>query len=345
MVGLVRAAAYSPGADRPGPARAAADEDLFTLAATALERVLPDPVPSGAPIPIDLVGDFDPAFDWAFPVLLGTPVALHREVGGPAGLRRALERAEPAGGPAHLVVLAELPSRRTGPTAVANAEDGAVAFLLGDGGTAIAGQLPPPAEGTSSGLPEARAVRRALGEAAPSARWIGDWEPGSERQIDVGAPPAETRFAVSEGAYVSRPRYLENLPSRWRFEAEECPFCGTTTFPARGRCRGCGSREGLRSRRLPRDDALVVAATVIGPGGQPTEFDPQVTAQGGYGVVLAELAPGQRVTLQVTDAEPGRVRIGDRVDTRLRRLYATEGEWRYGRKAVPRATESRRGPS
>ena len=345
MVGLVRAAAYLPGADRPGPACAAADEDLVTLAATALERVLPDPVPSGAPIPIDLVGDFDPAFDWAFPVLLGTPVALHREVGGPAGLRRALERAEPAGGPAHLVVLAELPSRRTGPTAVAKAEDGAVAFLLGDGGTAIAGQLPPPAEGTSSGLPEARAVRRALGEAAPSARWIGDWEPGSERQIDVGAPPAETRFAVSEGAYVSRPRYLENLPSRWRFEAEECPSCGTTTFPARGRCRGCGGREGLRSRRLPRDDALVVAATVIGPGGQPTEFDPQVTAQGGYGVVLAELAPGQRVTLQVTDAEPGRVRIGDRVDTRLRRLYATEGEWRYGRKAVPRATESRRGPS
>ena len=30
MVGLVRAAAYSPGADRTGPARAAADEDLFT---------------------------------------------------------------------------------------------------------------------------------------------------------------------------------------------------------------------------------------------------------------------------------------------------------------------------
>ena len=97
--------------------------------------------------------------------------------------------------------------------------------------------------------------------------------------------------------------------------------------------------------RSSNDDALVVAATVIGPGGQPTEFDPQVTAQGGYGVVLAELAPGQRVTLQVTDAEPGRVRIGDRVDTRLRRLYATEGEWRYGRKAVPRPTGSRRGPS
>ena len=345
MVGLVRAAAYLPGADRPGPARAAADEDLFTLAATALERVLPGPVRSGASIPMELVGDFDPALDWTFPVLMGAPVSLHREAAGPGGLRRALERAEQSGAPAHLVVLAELPGRRTVPAAAANAEDGAVAFLIGDGGTAIVGRLPPSTEGTSSGIPEARAVRRALGETVPSARWIGVWEPGSTPQIDAEAPPVETHFAVSEGAYVSRPRYLENLPSRWRFEAEECPSCGTTTFPTRGRCRGCGSREGLRSRRLPRDDALVIAATVIGPGGQPTEFDPQVTARGGYGVVLAELAPGQRVTLQVTDAESGRVRIGDRVDTRLRRLYATEGEWRYGRKAVPRPTESRRHPS
>ena len=345
MVGLVRVAAYLPGADRPGPARAAADEDLFTLAATALERVLPDPPPSGAPISVELVGDFDPALDWTLPVVLGTPVSLQREAGGPGELCRALERAEQAGGPAHLVVLAELPSRRSVPTAVANAEDGAVAFLFESGGTAISGRLPPPAGGTSSGIPEARAIHRALRETVPSARWIGDWEPGPVPPVDAGTPPVETRFAISEGAYVSRPRYLENLPSRWRFEAEECPSCGTTTFPARGRCRGCGSREGLRRRRLPRDDALVVAATVIGPGGQPTEFDPQVTAQGPYGVVLAELAPGQRVTLQVTDAEPGRVRIGDRVDTRLRRLYATEGEWRYGRKAVPRPAESRRRPS
>jgi uncharacterized OB-fold protein len=79
----------------------------------------------------------------------------------------------------------------------------------------------------------------------------------------------------------------------------------------------------------------VVAATVIGKGGQPTEFDPQVEALGGYGVVLAEFEPGVRLTLQVTDASPADVRIGDRVGTRLRRLYPMEGEWRYGRKAVP----------
>jgi uncharacterized OB-fold protein len=76
---------------------------------------------------------------------------------------------------------------------------------------------------------------------------------------------------------------------------------------------------------------------VIGPGGQPTEFDPQVAEWGSYEVLLVELAPGARATVQLTDAEPGSVRIGDRVDTRLRRVYPIEGEWRYARKAVPRA--------
>lgn len=79
----------------------------------------------------------------------------------------------------------------------------------------------------------------------------------------------------------------------------------------------------------------MVASTVIGPGGQPTEFDDQVAGSGAYGVVLVDLLPGVRVTLQVTDAKPGELPIGSRVATRLRRLYPMEGEWRYGRKAIP----------
>lgn len=87
--------------------------------------------------------------------------------------------------------------------------------------------------------------------------------------------------------------------------------------------------------RLPRDGGEVVAATSIGPGGQPTEFDEQVATMGSYSVVLVELMRGARVTLQATDSRPGELEIGSRVATRLRRLYPMEGEWRYGRKAVP----------
>jgi uncharacterized OB-fold protein len=75
--------------------------------------------------------------------------------------------------------------------------------------------------------------------------------------------------------------------------------------------------------------------TTIGRGGQPTEFDPMVDAVGPYQVAIVELAPGSRATLQVSDAAPGALKIGDRVSTRLRRLYPMEGEWRYGRKALP----------
>lgn len=78
-----------------------------------------------------------------------------------------------------------------------------------------------------------------------------------------------------------------------------------------------------------------MAITTISPGGQPTEFDAQVEASGPYEVALVELVGGTRVTLQVADGRPGDLAVGDPVNTVLRRLYPMEGEWRYGRKAVP----------
>ena len=140
---------------------------------------------------------------------------------------------------------------------------------------------------------------------------------------------------VSQGAYLPRDRYLEELPTRWGLRAERCSACGATLFPARGRCRACGATDRLVPFPLPRQGGVVVARTRVGPGGQPTEFDPMVEATGPYGVVLVEPIPGVRVTLPTTDEGAGSLRIGDRVGTALRRLYPMEGEWRYGRKALP----------
>jgi hydroxymethylglutaryl-CoA synthase len=161
--------------------------------------------------------------------------------------------------------------------------------------------------------------------------------PSSDEGPGLGAPPPaipeEVRASVSEGAYVPRPRYLENLPSRWRLVAERCAACDTLTFPVRGRCRGCGRTEGLTDEPLP-GVGTVLASTVVAPGAHPTEFDALVAAAGAYGVVLAEMAPKVRVTLQVADHTPEPVRPGRRITTQLRRLYPMEGEWRYGRKAI-----------
>ncbi|HZY91568.1 MAG TPA: hypothetical protein VFG07_02155 [Thermoplasmata archaeon] len=168
--------------------------------------------------------------------------------------------------------------------------------------------------------------------------WHGDWsEAGAALPTPNDRPfaLAVDLEAVSEGAYVPRPRYVENLPSRWRFAAEECGGCGKVTFPRRGYCRHCRRTEGLQRVELPREGLTVEAVTTVAPGAQPTEFDPQVAASGSYSVALVDLTRGARATLQVSDAPRGSLRVGDRVATRLRRLYPMEGAWRYGRKAVP----------
>jgi uncharacterized OB-fold protein len=166
-------------------------------------------------------------------------------------------------------------------------------------------------------------------------RWIGP----TGFPAASGAPspphlPDDLLRAVSEGAHVPRPRYVENLPSRWRFAADRCSACGTISFPRRGRCRQCGAREGLAEFELPRE-GTVEASTVVAPGAQPTEFDPLVARTGAYGVVLVKLSDGARATLMVADGTNSPLPIGNRVGTQLRRLYPIEGEWRYGRKAVP----------
>lgn len=168
--------------------------------------------------------------------------------------------------------------------------------------------------------------------------WLGPFERrGTGRPMPTGRGTDggdRALHAVSQGAYVPRATYLENLPARWRFAAQRCPACGATTFPPRDRCGRCQAVEGLVAVTLPTQGLEVEAVTVVGPGAQPTEFDPWVAAVGPYAVVLARLGPENRATLQLTDSDPTAVRVGARADTVLRRLYAMEGSWRYGRKAV-----------
>jgi uncharacterized OB-fold protein len=182
---------------------------------------------------------------------------------------------------------------------------------------------------------DASALRAALRwlEEGPSRWWV------PESHVEASVPPSPARSVdlggVSEGAYVPRASYLQNLPSRWRFAADRCPACGTLTFPRRGRCRNCSRTEGLATVELPRAGGIVEAVTTVHPGAQPSEFDWSVERRGAYDVALVRLSEGARVTLQVTDCPPGTLHPGESIATVLRRLYPMEGEWRYGRKAVP----------
>jgi uncharacterized OB-fold protein len=174
-------------------------------------------------------------------------------------------------------------------------------------------------------------------------RWFGSWGAPGSGLLPPGAKFLDRGFSlapVSQGAYVPYPRYLENLGSRWRLEGERCAHCQALTFPATGRCHSCGRSDGLRSEALLRSGLEVEAVTTISSGAQPTEFDPLVEAAGAYDVALVSLGSEVRATVQVTDVEPGRLRVGTQVRLVLRRLYPMEGEWRYGLKAVPESMET-----
>ena len=345
MAGIERWASYLPSGSSGGRRVAGPDEDAFTLAATAVERLVAGIEPEPGPDRIDLIGEFPEIAKWGLGAVIGRAAEGIPQAGRAAAFWDAVERAlltTPAGHRS-LVVAVELPERARAGDASGGSTlgAGAVAVLIDGSGTTAPGSTAP-GRREGSVLDAVRETYRSAATKAPNA-WVGDFvlTPDGGHPVDLARVLAASDpplGAVSEGAYVPRPRYLENLPSRWRFVAEECGACGARSFPARGICLRCGARGALRPIPLPTDGGIVVAETTIGKGGQPTEFDAQVAAFGGYSVVLAELAPGARVTLQVTDASPGSLPIGSRIGTRLRRLYPQEGEWRYGRKAVPLGT-------
>lgn len=350
------------------------DEDPFTLAAAALERLVEDPHPVGPLETIHLAGTFPASIDPWLPELLGHPVTITRHAPTAEGFLSALHSCSAELLGTHAVVGVDIPA--TGVLGRSGAV--AVGLLVGSGpGLEMPRSLSPslpftpgppiPQIGQPPICAPAFALHAAFGHAWKAAghrsvngevgrgglgirdmdpiEWRGDWSGPTASPIALDPGKFATvgdrhLFAVSEGAYVPRARYLENLPSRWRFVGERCGGCSAITFPVRGSCRACHSSDRLSRMDLPLHGGTVLASTVIARGGQPTEFDDQVEAMGPYGVVLAELQPGVRVTLQVADALPGSVQVGDQIHTRLRRLYPMEGEWRYGRKAVPRPSSS-----
>lgn len=340
--GVREAAVYLPRASDGRRRVRAWDEDVFTLATAAVERLVASAPQAAAGSTVRLLGAARGIPPGLLEALLGPTVRVSAAADGPGSpLGDALARAVEAPTPELIVGVVTDPGADLGAAAPPPGE-GAYAVLVDETSRDRPSLLPSgyaPAAGTE--LVELRA-RASEARAEASAGWIGAWS--ADPRIGRSPPPRGPAPSlpapptVSEGAYVPPASYLASLASRWRFLSERCDVCGTVTFPARGRCRQCGRADQLSVEQLPREDLRVAALTWIGPGGQPTEFDDQVAATGGYGVALVELIGTVRATVALTDAGPEELRVGSRVDTTLRRLYALEGVWRYGRKAVPRPT-------
>ena len=77
-LGIERAAAYVPPTSVQGRRSVAADEDGFTMAATALERLGDSGPPLGSPHKLLVAGELPPSADADLPRFLGVPVTVER---------------------------------------------------------------------------------------------------------------------------------------------------------------------------------------------------------------------------------------------------------------------------
>ncbi|HXW66506.1 MAG TPA: zinc ribbon domain-containing protein [Thermoplasmata archaeon] len=336
MVEIRGAAAYVPRSTDGDRRVGDPDEDEFTMLATAIERLEDGIEPLGGIGPVVVVGTI--AFGAADNVarFLGSPSPIECVGRGPEAFSAALEKLS-SGVSAHesaLLLAVDRDPGTTGDPGDRGLSHAAIAIWLGGGGAnPVATDAFRSAAPSSTGPAFAWAASTA---AARVPRW-GDWRydgRAGTRSLPAPAASAPGGATVSQGAYVPWPRYLEATNAHWRLIAAECGACGALTFPPRGRCRACESTDPGRSVRLARDGGRVIASTRIGAGGQPTEFDEQVTAYGPYSVVLVEFAAGVRATLPVALGSGDPPAIGGTVTTRLRRRYPIDGEWRYGRKAL-----------
>ncbi len=123
--------------------------------------------------------------------------------------------------------------------------------------------------------------------------------------------------------------YTREIPQRYRLEAGKCKGCGKVYYPPRLVCGACGSR-AFETITLP-DKGKVVTFTVIAIG--PSDFADQVP----YALGVVEVMPAVRLTAQIVDIPPEKIKIGMPVALEFRKLFeeGKAGIICYGHKAVP----------
>jgi len=112
-------------------------------------------------------------------------------------------------------------------------------------------------------------------------------------------------------------RWWRKRIPRYRLVGAKCLDCGRVHYPPRASCPYCGSRR-LEEVRLPRTGVLESVSVVYSVPGD-SRFNAPIL------VGLVRLDNGVRVVAELTDAGPGEVSPGDRVEAVLRRV-AEDGE-------------------
>jgi uncharacterized OB-fold protein len=124
-------------------------------------------------------------------------------------------------------------------------------------------------------------------------------------------------------------KYWREIPKRYRMEAGKCTKCQNISFPQRLVCPECGSKSFEKINLSGKGKVATFTITHVAPEG----FGDQVP----YAVGIVELDEGIRVMAQITDCELDKLKIGDRVVSKFRRIReeGKTGMIMYGYKFVP----------
>jgi hypothetical protein len=136
------------------------------------------------------------------------------------------------------------------------------------------------------------------------------------------APDIEAEARQLHAATPQRPEpeWQKHRTARDGPESEADFPLGAYVLPAR--------HEQVLADRMKLGSGKVVSWTTIGAGAAPTEFQRLQEAVGSYHVVLVEFPGGKRTVGIWSGEQPPNV--GQAAVPLLRRLFRTQGAWRYG---------------
>lgn len=124
------------------------------------------------------------------------------------------------------------------------------------------------------------------------------------------------------------PRYVREVPQRYRLEASKCKSCGKINFPPRLVCPKCGKRE-FETIRLS-DDGKILTYTIIRVG---SDTFSRATP---YAVAIIETTEGAKLMAMIADTALDDVSIGKKVKMVFRKIQdeGVSGLHCYGYKAI-----------
>lgn len=127
------------------------------------------------------------------------------------------------------------------------------------------------------------------------------------------------------------PGIWRRFPERYRLEGNKCNNCGEHFFPPRIICPNCRRKGDLEDHEMSQE-GKIHSYTVIRSA--PTGFEDQTP----YVLAIIELKEGTKVTAQITDVEPEKMRIGMEVEEVLRKVSedGEKGKINYGYKFIPK---------